>query len=135
MTQPRLDSDAFKAFESAAHDEIAEGYRDFFAGVTSHAVDPLLDAAGVRKGTRMLDVATGPGVLASRAGARGASRVIGIDIAPRMVAIAAARYPDIEFRHADAEALPFADGDFDAVVSNFGIGHFPRPERAIGECA
>src|SRR5262249_60566129 len=37
------------------------------------------------------------------------------------------------FGQADAEDLPIPDRSFDAVVSNFGIGHFPRPERALGE--
>ena len=135
MTQPTINVDDFKAFESSAHDEIAEGYRDFFANVTSYAIEPLLDAASVGIGTRVLDVATGPGVVASRAADRGAFPVIGVDLAPRMIAIAAARYPHIEFRQSDAESLPLPDQSFDAVLSNFGIGHFPRPERAVGEFA
>lgn len=133
MTRPTINVDDFKAFESSAHDEIAEGYRDFFAKVTGYAIEPLLDAASVGTGTRVLDVATGPGVVAARAADRGAFPIIGVDLAPRMVAIAAARYPRIDFRQADAESLPFPDQSFDAVLSNFGIGHFPRPERAVGE--
>jgi SAM-dependent methyltransferase len=135
MIQNPIDAHAFRAFERAAHDEIAEGYRDFFTKVTAYAIEPLLDAASVGAGTRVLDVAAGPGVLASRAAHRGASPVVGIDLAPRMVAIAAALHPRLDFRQGDAEHLPFPDQSFDAVVSNFGIGHFPRPERAIREFA
>lgn len=135
MTQPTINVGVFKAFESSAHDEIAEGYRDFFVNVTGYAVEPLLDIASVGTRTRVLDVATGPGALAARAADRGASPIIGVDLAPRMVAIAAARYPHIEFGRADAESLPFADQSFDAVLSNFGIGHFPQPERAVREFA
>ena len=135
MNQHPIDADAFRDFERAAHDEIAEGYRDFFTKVTGYAIEPLLDAALVGASARVLDVATGPGVLASRAARRGASPVVGIDLAPRMVAIAAAQYPGLDFRQGDAENLPFPDQTFDAVVSNFGIGHFPRPERAIREFA
>jgi SAM-dependent methyltransferase len=40
----------------------------------------------------------------------------------------------IEFRVADVENLPFADGSFDAVVCNFGLGHFPYPEASVSEC-
>jgi SAM-dependent methyltransferase len=132
MSDP-VDPDAFRAFERSAHDEIAAGYRDFFAAITGYAIEPLLDAAQVRAGQRVLDVATGPGSLASRAASRGAVRVVGVDIAPRMIAIAAARYPNIEFREEDAEGLGFEDASFDTVLCNFGIGHFPRPERALSE--
>ena len=133
MSERQIDADAFRNFERSAHDEIADGYRCFFTAVTDYAVEPLLDAASVWAGTRVLDVATGPGVVAFRAAGRGASVVIGVDIAPRMLALAAARYPRVDFREGDAEDLALADHSFDCVVSNFGIGHFPRPERALSE--
>ena len=135
MNQTPIDADAFRDFERAAHDEIAEGYREFFTKVTDYAIEPLLDAASMGASARVLDVATGPGVLASRAAGRGASRVVGVDLAPHMVAMAAAQYPGLDFRQGDAENLPFPDQSYDAVVSNFGVGHFPRPERAVGEFA
>ena len=135
MSQSAIDADAFRDFERIAHDEIAQGYCDFFTTVTEYAIEPLLDLAAVSASARVLDVATGPGVLVSRAARRGASSVVGIDLAPRMVAIATAQYPSHEFLQGDAENLPFADQSFDAVVSNFGIGHFPRPERAVREFA
>jgi len=59
--------------------------------------------------------------------------VVGVDLSPRMVALASSLHPGVEFREADAEALPFDPGAFDSVVCNFGIGHFPRPERALTE--
>ncbi len=133
MSQDQFDAEAFRNFERAAHDEIADGYRDFFTAVTRYAVDPLLDAAMNTSGARVLDVTTGPGVVAFRAAARGASSVVGVDLAPEMVRLASAAYPSVEFREADAEDLPLPDRSFDAVVSNFGIGHFPRPERALAE--
>lgn len=130
-----MDTERFKGFERAAFSRLAGGYRDFFAPVTSGAIAALLDAAGVRTGSRVLDVATGPGSGAAAAAARGARRVVGADLSPQMVALAADLHPSVEFREADAEALPFDDGAFDAVVSNFGVGHFPRPERAVSEFA
>ena len=51
-----------------------------------------------------------------------------------MIALAAQRSPQLDFRVADVETLPFAEASFDAVVCNFGVGHFPRPERAMVEC-
>src|SRR5215813_3622482 len=133
MSHHEIDADAFRNFERDAHDEIADGYRDFFTAVTAYAVDPLLDAAACRSGTSVLDVATGPGIVAFRAAGRGASSVVGVDLAPRMVELASAAYPGVDFRQADAEDLPIPDRSFDVVVSNFGIGHFPRPERALTE--
>jgi ubiquinone/menaquinone biosynthesis C-methylase UbiE len=84
-------------------------------------------------GTRLLDVATGPGTVAAEAANRGA-RPVGIDLSPRMVELAQRQYPMIEYREADVERLPFPDRTFDAVVCAFGLGHFPRPELAVAEC-
>jgi SAM-dependent methyltransferase len=92
----------------------------------------LLDAAGVRAGTRALDVATGPGYVAAAARARGAD-VIGLDFSPPQIALARATYPGIDFRQGDAEHLPFETGRFDAVVMGFGLLHLPNAERAIAE--
>jgi len=128
-----LDAEAFRHFERTSHDRIANSYQTFFEPVTQHAIAPLLDTVHVGTGTRLLDVATGPGGVAARAAARGAV-VIGVDLAPRMVALAAQRYPQLVFHVADVETLPFAEASFDAVVCNFGLGHFPRPKRAMAEC-
>ena len=70
-------------------------------GATARLVEPLLDAAGVRAGTRLLDVACGPGRCAAAAAARG-GMPLGLDAAVGMVAAARARYPEIEFRQGDA---------------------------------
>jgi SAM-dependent methyltransferase len=133
MSAAMLDTEAFRHFEQQAHDRIAPSYQTFFEPVTQHAVAALLDTAHVRAGTRLLDVATGPGGVATRAAARGAV-VSGIDLAPGMVALAAQRFPQIDFRVADVEFLPFPAASFDAVVCNFGVGHFPKPEQALAEC-
>ena len=135
MLSAPMDSEAFRNFERAAHERVAGGYHDFFEPMTGGAIMALLDAARVRAGCRVLDVATGPGGVAAAAAARGAQSVVGADLSPRMVALAATLHPGVEFREADAEALPFDAGAFDAVVSNFGVGHFPRPERAVAEFA
>jgi SAM-dependent methyltransferase len=58
---------------------------------------------------------------------------IGVDFSSEMVQQARGRYPGIEFREGDAEKLSFADASFDAVVMNFGMLHFGRPEQALQE--
>src|SRR5262249_10360360 len=106
MNQDEMDADAFRRFERTAHDEIADGYRDFFTGVTEFAVDPLLDAAACTSGMRVLDVATGPGVVAFRAANRGASSVVGVDLAPRMLQLPSPAYPGIQFPLVNPHYLP-----------------------------
>ncbi len=133
VTEP-IDADEFNAFEAAGWEGKAAGYDEFFGQITARVIDPLLDAAMVGRGERLLDVATGPGYVAARAAERGA-KVVGVDVADAMVALARERRPGLEFRQADAEVLPFPDGSFDAVVANFLVLHLGRPEPAAGELA
>ena len=118
-------------FEHAGWKVAAARY-DGFAAATRLFVDPLLQAAGVKSGTRLLDIACGTGVASAQAAAMGA-RVTGVDFSSEMIGEAHRRHPEIEFRVADAAALPFADASFDAGIANFGIHHVERPERALGE--
>ena len=127
-----IDADAFNEFEAGGWDQTAAGYDRFFAPITGRTIEDLLDAAAVGEGTRVLDLASGPGYVAARAAARGAVPV-GVDIAESMVALAGRRHPELEFRRGDAEALPFEDESFDAAVGNFAILHLGRPERAVAE--
>jgi len=129
-----IDQDAFRNFERGAHDRLAKSYHALFAPVSEHAAEPLLSAARVHTGSRLLDVACGSGVLAKHAARRGAS-VTGIDIAPRMLELAAKLNPECTFREGSVDAMPFEDGAFDAVVCAFGIGHFPDAPAAVAECA
>jgi SAM-dependent methyltransferase len=128
-----FDPDAFNAFEAASWEAKAPGYERFLGQITRRLVEPLLDAAAVGTGTRMLDLASGPGYAAALAAQRGAS-VVGIDVAASMISLAQRLHPSLEFRQADAHELPFADASFDAVVANFLILHLGRPEHAIAEC-
>jgi SAM-dependent methyltransferase len=131
---PPVDPDAFDAFEAAGWEEKAGAYERFFGGITDRVVAPLLAAASVGVGARVLDVGTGPGWVAARAAERGAS-VVGIDVAEAMIARARNAHPGLEFRRADAHELPFADASFDAVVGNLAVMHLSRPERAMAEFA
>jgi SAM-dependent methyltransferase len=127
------DAERLRRFERQRHDSLAATYQDFFTPITALAIQPLLDAAKAGAGSNLLDIATGPGSVAAKARALGAA-CIGVDLSPGMIALAKVSHPDIDFRVADVEHLPFADRSFDAVVCNFGIGHFPWPEAAVAEC-
>jgi SAM-dependent methyltransferase len=120
--------------EQSPHDRLAETYRTGFARVTAHAIAPLLDAVRAGRGVRLLDVACGPGDLAAEADRRGATAV-GTDLAPGMVSLAARTFPGPDFRVANADALPFEAGSFDAVVCSFGIGQFGNADGFAAECA
>ena len=91
------------------------------------------DAAAVRWGERVLDVACGTGVLArtiaERVGRDGL--VAGVDPDPGMLMVAARLAPDIDFRQGVAESLPWQDASFDVVASQFGLMFFPDRARAL----
>jgi SAM-dependent methyltransferase len=131
MTEPS-GATAFHDFEHAGWERAASFYTDAFGPLTVQAAPALLDAVGATRGTVMVDVASGPGLVAAAAAERGV-RVTGVDFASTMVDQARRRYPEIVFREGDAESLAFADGGFDAVVMNFGMLHLARPDAAIAE--
>jgi ubiquinone/menaquinone biosynthesis C-methylase UbiE len=127
-----FDPEAVRAFERAGWNRAAAGYETAFATASRQFVPALLDAAGVGPGLRVLDVCCGPGVVTAAAAERGAV-VGGLDFSVEMLDLARARHPTIAFEQGDAEALPYPDAAFDAVVSNFGIHHVPRPILALRE--
>jgi SAM-dependent methyltransferase len=98
--------------------------------------ETLAEAADVRAGERVLDVAAGNGN-ATLAAARRFARVISTDYVPALLdkgrARAFAEGLAVEFRLADAEALPFDDGQFDVVLSTFGVMFAPDQARAASE--
>ena len=100
--------------------------------------EELCEALDVRSGHKVLDVAAGNGN-ASLAAARRWCDVTATDYVPKLLDRARERAGadrfDIAFQEADAEALPFADGSFDAVVSTCGVMFTPNQERAAAEMA
>jgi SAM-dependent methyltransferase len=133
MTAPQpFDPRAFHDFEQTGWERAAAFYDDAFGGLTAQTAGPLLDAVDAAAGTRVLDVASGPGFVAGAAAARGAD-VVGLDFSSAMIAEARRRHPAIAFREGDAEALPFDAARFDAVVMNFGLLHLARPDAALAE--
>jgi SAM-dependent methyltransferase len=98
--------------------------------------EALAVSANVQPGCEVLDVAAGNGNFAIAAARRGA-RVVATDLTPKMIELGRMRTEaaklDVEWREADAEALPFDDGRFDLVASVFGAMFAPRPERVAAE--
>jgi ubiquinone/menaquinone biosynthesis C-methylase UbiE len=86
---------------------------------------------------RLLDVGCGTGA-AVRHAADSVGRAVGVDLSPAMIDRArelAMEAPGAEFRVGDSENLPFADGEFTAVLCTTSFHHYPDPQRALGEMA
>lgn len=130
MTTPTNDPNAFRQFEYSGWQQSVEQYDAFFGSLTSQVIDPLLDSVHAGVDMKILDIASGPGYVASRAFQRGC-KVVGIDFSDAMVAKARATYPDIEFWQGEAEALPFNESEFEGAVMNFGLLHLAQPEEAL----
>lgn len=97
----------------------------------------LCEALDLRAGSRVLDVAAGNGN-ATLAAARRWCEVTSTDYVPSLLAAGEARaraegLSAVRFREADAEALPYADASFDAVISTFGVMFTPNQEQAASE--
>jgi SAM-dependent methyltransferase len=117
-------------------DTAAQVYEDFFVPALFGQFGPVLvEAAGIGPGDRVLDVATGTGIVARFAleSAAPGGPVTGLDCNPGMLKVARAHGPGIAWRQGVAEALPFADASFDAVTSQFGIMFFDDRVAALRE--
>ena len=124
-------------------DQAAAGWKKWwpvFERCAQHVSDRLVDLAGVKAGSRVLDVATGNGepalTAARRAGATG--RVIATDQSGGMLAIAreraaAAGVANVEFRQTDGETLTIPERDFDAIVCRWGLMFMPDVKGALRE--
>ena len=106
------------------------------AAITVPVAEHLVEVAAVSPGERVLDVATGTGHVALAA-ARRSAVVSGIDYVPSLIDIArlraAAEDLTVDFRLADAEDLPYADGSFDVVLSSIGVMFAADHARAARE--
>lgn len=115
--------------------EGGEAYNDISFAI-SDALAHAAQRLDPKLGEKILDVATGTG-WSARNVARAGSRVAAIDIAQPLLAAAtklsAHVDPLIDFRLADAEDLPFADGEFDGIISTFGVMFAASPDKAAHE--
>ncbi len=117
----------------------AENYERYFVPTIGIPfATALLEAAGLHRGERVLDVACGTGVVtrlaAEQVGSSGA--VAGLDINPAMLAVArsvSSSGAAIEWHEASAESLPLADGSFDVVLSSLGLQFVPDKASALRE--
>jgi ubiquinone/menaquinone biosynthesis C-methylase UbiE len=142
MSPSDFDAVRFKALERAGFNRIAARYADG-APLRQRLADALLDAASLEPGMRVLDLASGPALLAHDAARRVAPAgwVVASDIAEGMLVEARRRLAgsnpaigeNMSYVGADAEHLCIADRAFDRVLAGLALFMFPHPGQALAE--
>ena len=100
------DPEQFTAFELSGWETNIGGYTAAFGAVARQTVGAMLNAAGVARGMRVLDVCCGPGMLGAGTLERGAE-AIGLDFSLEAVELARNLVPNGHFERGDAQALPY----------------------------
>jgi ubiquinone/menaquinone biosynthesis C-methylase UbiE len=114
----------------------AEIYDELFLPAMFNEWPPrIAKLAELEPGMRVLDVACGTGVLSLVAAeiVKPGGSVVGLDLNAGMLEVAKRKAPDIDWREASAETIPFEDDSFDAVISQFGLMFFEDKVRALRE--
>jgi SAM-dependent methyltransferase len=129
-------SPQFSQLKSALKSTWMEGDFGEIAKYTVREGEDFVTRIGINPGARVLDVACGTGNTAIPA-ARAGADVIGVDIATNLLQQAEQRAKAEglvpRFQEGDAEELPFADGEFDVVMTMYGAMFAPRPDRVAAE--
>jgi ubiquinone/menaquinone biosynthesis C-methylase UbiE len=123
---------------AASEEEIAaaRAYEDLHVPALFQQWAPrVVDAAAIRQGHRVLDIACGTGILAREASSRlgNVGHVAGLDAARGMLAVAQQLAPSIDWKQGVAEELPYADNSFVVVISQFGLMFFQYRPAALRE--
>lgn len=133
ISAPPIDLSAIKRRQQATW---ASGDYATVAARIPIVAERLVDAADLPAGSRVLDVACGTGN-ATLAAARSGAEAIGVDYVPALLdrgrIRATAEGLPVMFEEGDAEALPFADATFDAVLSVFGVMFAPDQQKSASE--
>lgn len=129
---PNVSGKSFSELERTGWERVASTYDGMAGAVTGGVVEPLLEVTSVSPGDSVLEVCCGPGYGAAAASERGAEAV-GLDFSGEMVSCARRFFPGARFDEGDAQALPYGDASFDAVICAFGLLHLPDPDQAIAE--
>ena len=139
MATDSTNDDQFKRLDASSYDPVTKSYDRFTEAFTTPLAKRIVELAQIRPTDRVLDVATGTGVVVRSIAAahRPQGGILGVDLSDGMLSTAQAKATAagyaIEFLKTDAEALDLPDASFDVVLSLFGLMHFPHPDAAIGQ--
>lgn len=142
MVSSTFDPNQFKMAQREGWDSVAEGWKEWWEPIEKGAQklsQRLIELAEIKRGQRVLDIATGigePSITAAKVvGTDG--HVLATDISRQMLAIAKERatllrlHDIIEFKESDAEILDLANSSFDAALCRWGLMLFPNLDAAI----
>ncbi|MFF7751514.1 class I SAM-dependent methyltransferase [Streptomyces sp. NPDC007971] len=125
-----MGEDDRRAPAAVVFDALGLDYEKAFASSAAHraSLEWLLDR--LEPGSRVLDVGSGTGRPTAQALAEAGHSVLGVDVSPVMVRLAARQVPRAEFRLADVRELPLAEASFDAVCAYFSMLQMSRAEQS-----
>ncbi len=110
----------------------ADDYDVFLPQAKARIMDAFVRLSGLKPGARVLDLGCGSGTFTGLLAERGYDAA-GLDISPKLIALARHKFPQIDFHEGDAENTPFDAESFDGVLLSGLIHHFPDPRRLVAE--
>ncbi|MER6413761.1 class I SAM-dependent methyltransferase [Streptomyces humidus] len=111
-------------------DALGPAYETAFAHSEAHRRSLEWLLGQLAPGSRVLDVGSGTGRPTAETLARAGHEVLGVDVSPVMVELAARQVPEAQFRCVDVRELPLAEGSFDAVCVYFSLLQLDRAQQA-----
>jgi ubiquinone/menaquinone biosynthesis C-methylase UbiE len=116
-----------------AHAE-ADDYNVFSNAANARLIGSFMRLTGLKAGAKMIDLGCGSGIFTHLLSARGYD-VAGLDISPKLLALARRKYPGLQFDEGDVEALPYEAGSVDGVLLSGLVHHLPDPSLCAAEVA
>ena len=104
----------------------ADDYNVFTDAASDRLIEAFFRVTGLGQGAKVADLGCGSGVFTNLL-VRGGVQGYGIDISPRLIALARRKHPDINFYEGDVEMLPFPASSFDGLLLSGLVHHFPDP--------
>lgn len=121
-----------RKFELETWTRCSSSYARTWATLTNETLTSLIQKTDVKSGDNVLDIGCGSGNSTYKIKETGAN-VIGIDFSKQMIDKASSNYPDITFKHSDAENIPLKDNSMDVVIANYVVHHFADPKKVFTE--